>query len=67
MPGAGTLFAAETWKTKQVAEWTEDDAKQVLADSPWVKKFTPAVAAAQQQSYPRGMGRRGMDANSSVR
>jgi hypothetical protein len=22
------------WKTKQIPEWTEDDAKDVLADSP---------------------------------
>lgn len=57
---ACALFAADAWRTKQVAAWSDDDAKQVLADSPWVKKFTPAVTAAQQQSYPRGMGRRGM-------
>jgi hypothetical protein len=29
------------WKSKPAAQWTEEDAKQVLADSPWVKHFTP--------------------------
>jgi hypothetical protein len=29
------------WKSKPVAQWTEEDAKAVLADSPWVKHVTP--------------------------
>jgi hypothetical protein len=48
------------WKTKQIAEWTENDAKQVMADSPWVKTFTPTLGPASGQSSgarPRmGMG-----------
>jgi hypothetical protein len=40
--GAVILFAADTsWKNKPVSQWNEDDAKQVLADSPWVKQITP--------------------------
>ena len=29
------------WKSKPVAQWDEDDAKQVLSDSPWVKRAVP--------------------------
>jgi hypothetical protein len=36
------LFAADpSWKGKPVSQWTDQDAKQVLADSPWVKNVTP--------------------------
>lgn len=32
------LMAADgAWKNKQFPEWTEDDAKDLLKDSPWVK------------------------------
>ena len=29
--------ADQDWKNKQFPEWTEDDAKELLKDSPWVK------------------------------
>ena len=29
------------WKDKPIPQWSEQDAKQVLADSPWVKVVTP--------------------------
>lgn len=29
------------WRSKPIAQWTEDDAKAVLAGSPWVKYLTP--------------------------
>ena len=29
------------WKTKSMAQWSADDAKQILADSPWSKTVTP--------------------------
>jgi hypothetical protein len=29
------------WKEKPLRQWNEEDAKQVLADSPWVKYATP--------------------------
>jgi hypothetical protein len=45
------------WKTKQIPDWTEDDAKDVLADSPWVKTFTPTMKQEQQSSGSRrGLG-----------
>jgi hypothetical protein len=45
------------WKAKQIPEWTENDAKDVLANSPWVKTFTPTMKQEQQNSGSRrGMG-----------
>ena len=36
------LIAADpTWKERPIPQWNEEDAKQVLADSPWVKYVTP--------------------------
>jgi hypothetical protein len=39
---AGPMLAAEdpawpAWKDKSIPEWDQQDAKQILADSPWVK------------------------------
>jgi hypothetical protein len=42
-----------SWRSKQMADWNDDDAKQVLADSPWVKTFTPTMKQSQNE------GRRG--------
>jgi hypothetical protein len=30
-----------SWKDKPFSQWTTEDAKQVLTDSPWVKQVTP--------------------------
>ncbi|HMD50099.1 MAG TPA: hypothetical protein VKG79_13415 [Bryobacteraceae bacterium] len=47
------LGAADpVWKAKSVAEWTENDAREVLANSPWVKRAVVAVLpelSAQQR------------------
>jgi len=36
-----SLSANPVWKEKPLRQWSEDDAKQVLANSPWVKFSTP--------------------------
>jgi hypothetical protein len=63
LPLSLALFAADeqTWKTKQVADWTDADARQVLKDSPWVKNVTASVTqqSNQNQVPRRGYGRRG--------
>jgi hypothetical protein len=63
LPLSLCLFAADeqNWKNKQVPDWTDQDAKQVLSDSPWVKTVTPTLTQAQQQQPRRfgGPGRRG--------
>jgi hypothetical protein len=57
------VFAADQpWKDKQIAEWNEDDAKQVLTDSPWAKTAKPAIDRSANNGQRRsggGMGRGG--------
>ena len=65
------LFPADpAWKTKPVQQWDEQDAKQVLADSPWVKRAVVAVLpelTAQQRreggatAGDRGIGMKGLN------
>jgi hypothetical protein len=33
----------QPWKDKRIPEWSEDDAKLVLSNSPWAKTVTPAL------------------------
>lgn len=56
---AGIAADDAPWKAKQIPEWSEDDAKDVLADSPWVKSFTPTMKS-QQNNGSRPGGMRGM-------
>jgi len=37
----GSYGEDPAWKSKPVAQWNEEDAKAVLADSSWVKHVTP--------------------------
>jgi hypothetical protein len=40
------LMAADpAWKNKAIPQWDEEDARQVLADSPWVKHAKPVLLA----------------------
>ena len=48
-----------SWKDKQIPEWTEDDAKQLLADSPWARKTTVAVDKTAEKKSPVKVGRHG--------
>ena len=48
--------ADQTWKDKQVAQWNDDDAKQVLTDSPWTKTVTPTVNPPANSGQRRGGG-----------
>ena len=42
LAGVALLSAADpAWKTKPVAQWDEEDSKQVLAGSAWVKRAVP--------------------------
>ena len=43
LAGVALASAADpAWMSKPVAQWDEQDAKQVLAGSPWVKRAVPA-------------------------
>ncbi len=60
---AALLMAGDrTWKDKPIAEWNDADARQVLADSPWVKTATPTLgkpAGNGQRRSGGGLGRGG--------
>jgi hypothetical protein len=69
------LVAAEpVWKTKAAAQWTEEDAKQVLERSPWAKVVTAVITRrltedqlreGGQMGQPRGVGNEGVDPKGS--
>jgi hypothetical protein len=51
------LTAADpTWMTKGIADWSTQDATQVLTDSPWVKKAVVGVLAGLSPSQRRDGG-----------
>jgi hypothetical protein len=72
---AACIMAAEpVWESKAASQWTEDDARQVLAQSPWAKE-TRAVITRRlteeqlreggQMGQPRGVGNEGVDPKGS--
>jgi hypothetical protein len=58
---SAALLATEgpAWKDKPVGEWSEDDTKQVLSDSPWAKTVQPEIERTNNSGQRRGMGRGG--------
>ena len=67
----GLTAADPVWKSKAAAQWTEDDAKQVLAASPWSKTIRAVITrrlteeelrAGGQLGQPRGIGNDNVDA-----
>src|SRR6516165_8286469 len=69
------LFAADSvWESKPASQWTEEDARQVLAKSPWARA-TKAVITRRlteeqlreggQMGQPRGIGNEGVDPKGS--
>ncbi len=41
--GAAPLFAAGFWKKKKFPDWTEEEVRQMLSDSPWAKPVRVTV------------------------
>jgi hypothetical protein len=57
---AGLLTAAgPPWADKPLEQWNEQDAKQILSSSPWVKKITPAQLPNVSEAARRQSGRMG--------
>ena len=54
------MAADEAWKNKQFPEWTEDDAKALLKDSPWVKTVAATLVkpSGKEVQVSTGFGRR---------
>ncbi|HWD00099.1 MAG TPA: hypothetical protein VG456_25245 [Candidatus Sulfopaludibacter sp.] len=54
-------FAADpAWKSKPVPDWTIEDAKQVLTDSPWAASVTPTLTKAVNRQRGRGLNAGGI-------
>ncbi len=46
------------WRSKQIPEWSVEDANQVLFESPWAITFTPILTAPEDSGRrPGGIGR----------
>jgi hypothetical protein len=75
MVAASSLTAADPgWKSKPSVQWSDDDVKQVLATSPWVKQVTAVVTRrlteeqlrdGGQMGQPLGVGNEGVDPKGS--
>jgi hypothetical protein len=59
---AGLAIAEDDapWRAKQIPEWTENDAKDLLAESPWVKTFTPTTKSPDGSGGQRSRGLGGL-------
>jgi hypothetical protein len=54
------LSAADpSWMSKPISQWDEEDAKQVLTNSPWVKHARPALLPALTEDQRREGGQMG--------
>jgi hypothetical protein len=53
------MAAAPPWKSKQMEQWSEQDAKLILTNSPWVKKMTPALMPPLNEDQRRQGGQMG--------
>jgi len=54
------LLAADAdWKTKTVADWSEEDARQVLENSPWSKTIVAGIARRRSEDELREGGQMG--------
>jgi len=53
--------ADQAWKNKQYPEWTEDDAKEVMTDSPWAKSVVAVLVKPRgREEHARHRGRIGI-------
>jgi hypothetical protein len=58
--GAIACFAAEqAWQSKPVANWTDEDAKQILTHSPWAKTVVAGITRRQTEDERREGGNMG--------
>jgi len=75
LAAAACLMAADpVWKSKPAAQWTEEDAKQILVRSPWARENRATITRrltedqlreAGQMGQPRGLGNEGIDPKGS--
>jgi hypothetical protein len=54
------IAADQPWRDKKVPDWSVEDAKQVLDDSPWSRTVTPEMNRTNNAQRRGGMGRSGV-------
>ena len=59
LPLALLVAGEQPWKDKAASDWSDDDAKQVLTESPWAKTAQPTIDRSNTGQQRRGMGRNG--------
>jgi hypothetical protein len=53
------LAGGPSWQSKPIAQWNENDAKQVLRSSPWVKRAAVSLLYQPNESQLRSGGKMG--------
>ena len=53
------LAGGPSWQNKPSTQWNENDAKQVLRNSPWVKRATVSLLYQPNESQLRSGGKMG--------
>ena len=55
------LFAADpSWKTKPISDWSEQDAHQILTDSPWAGTVMAIISPLPTEDQRREGGNMGL-------
>src|ERR1019366_7716006 len=56
------LFAGDpSWQNKPISKWSEDDARQVLSKSPWVRTVNASINRLQTEVERRDGGNMGQE------
>jgi hypothetical protein len=58
---AAALAADAPWKTKEISQWSQDDARQILTDSPWAKTTVGVISRLETEDERREGGKMGQD------
>lgn len=53
------LIAGDPWKDKAIRDWTRDDVRQILSDSPWAKTVRAGIIRRQSEDERREGGNMG--------
>ena len=55
------MAADMAWRTKEINQWNEEDARQILRDSPWAKTSKGMISRLQTEDERREGGKMGQD------
>jgi hypothetical protein len=61
IPGILLIAADPAWKGKSTQDWSPEDARQILTDSPWAKTAVATITRRQSEDQRRQAGKMGQD------